>query len=104
MPLMHFRCCPLQKEGGCGECKGSGVITDRKGEGFTVLCEERQFSVLYNTVPLYLGDKRLPRTDFVLMSFSTESKYAVKKVIDAYKSKKAPDGRKTAGLFERELL
>ncbi|MBQ6897528.1 MAG: U32 family peptidase [Clostridia bacterium] len=104
MPLMHFRCCPLQKERGCGECKGSGVITDRMGESFTVLCEERQFSVLYNTVPLYLGDKRLPRTDFVLMSFSTENKYGVKKIIDAYKNKKAPDGRKTAGLFERELL
>ena len=104
MPLMHFRCCPLQKERGCGECKGKGEITDRMGESFTILCEERQYSVLYNTVPLYLGDKRLPRTDFVLMSFTTENRYNVRKAIDAYKSKKALDGRKTAGLFERELL
>ncbi len=104
MPLMHFRCCPLQKEKGCGECKGRGEITDRMGERFTVLCEGRQYSVLYNTVPLYLGDKKLPRTDFVLMSFTTENKYGVRKVLDAYKSKKALDGRKTAGLFERELL
>ena len=74
------------------------------GESFTVLCEERQYSVLYNTVPLYLGDKRLPRTDFVLMSFTTENRYNVRKAIEAYKSKKALDGRKTAGLFERELL
>ena len=104
MPLMHFRCCPLQGEKGCGECKGSGEIKDRMGESFTVLCENRQYSVLYNTVPLYLGDKKLPRTDFVLMCFTTENKYNVRKVIDAYKNKKALDGRKTAGLFERELL
>lgn len=104
MPLMHFRCCPLQSEKGCGECKGRGEITDRMGEKFTVLCENRQYSVLYNTVPLYLGDKRLPRTDFVLMTFITENKYNVRKVIDSYKNKKALDGRKTAGLFERELL
>ncbi len=104
MPLMHFRCCPLQSEKGCGECKGRGEITDRMGEKFTVLCENRQYSVLYNTVPLYLGDKRLPRTDFVLMTFTTENKYNVRKVIDSYKNKKALDGRKTAGLFERELL
>lgn len=104
MPLMHFRCCPLQGEKGCGECKGKGEITDRMGEKFTVLCENRQFSVLYNTVPLYLGDKKLPRTDFVLMSFTTENKYNVRKAVEAYKYKKALDGRKTAGLFERELL
>ena len=104
MPLMHFRACPLQGERGCGECKGSGVITDRMGENFTVLCEGRQYSVLYNTVPLYLGDKKLPPTDFVLMCFTTENKYNVRRVLDAYKNKKALDGRKTAGLFERELL
>ena len=104
MPLMHFRCCPLQGERGCGECKGRGEITDRMGEKFTVLGEDRQYSVLYNTVPLYLGDKPLPKTDFVLMNFTTESSFNVRKVIDSYKNKKALDGRKTAGLFERELL
>ena len=38
------------------------------------------------------------------MTFTTENKYNVRKVIDSYKNKKALDGRKTAGLFERELL
>ncbi len=104
MPLMHFRCCPLQGENGCGDCKGKGEITDRMGEKFTVLCENRQYSVLYNTVPLYLGDKKLPRTDFVLLTFTSENKYNVRSIIDCYKNKKALDGRKTAGLFERELL
>ncbi len=104
MPLMHFRCCPLQGEKGCGDCKGKGVITDRMGEKFTVLCENRQYSVLYNTVPLYLGDKALAETDFVLMMFSTENKSETAKIINTYKNKKALAGRKTAGLFEREVL
>ena len=101
---MHFRCCPLQGENGCGECKGSGEITDRMGEKFRVLCRSRIYSVLYNTVPLYLGDKALPPCDFVMMSFTTENKYGVKAVLGAYENKKALAGRKTAGLFEREVL
>ncbi len=104
LPLMHFRCCPMQTEGGCGECKGFGTITDRMGEKFPVMCKDRQYSVLYNTVPLYLGDKALPQTDFVLMSFTAEKKYDVKNIILSYENKKALAGRKTAGLFEREVL
>lgn len=104
LPLMHFRCCPLQGENGCGECKGKGKLTDRMGEEFSVLCENRKFSVLYNTVPLYVGDKNIPPVHFVTLSFTTEDAPTVKKVIDAYKSKKALSGRKTAGLYEREIL
>ena len=60
--------------------------------------------MLYNTVPLYLGDKALPQTDFVLLSFTNEKKYDVKNIIFSYENKKALAGRKTAGLFEREVL
>lgn len=104
MPLMHFRCCPLKGENGCGECKGRGEITDRMGEKFTVLCKERQFSVLYNTVPLYVGDKTLPDSDFVTIAFTSESPYEVRKITEAFNNKKALAGKKTAGLYERELL
>ena len=104
LPLMHFRCCPMQTERGCGECTGRGEITDRMGEKFPVMCKDRQYSVLYNTVPLYLGDKALPQTDFVLMSFTGEKKYEIKNIIFSYENKKALAGRKTAGLFEREVL
>ncbi|MBR2411835.1 MAG: U32 family peptidase [Clostridia bacterium] len=104
LPLMHFRCCPLQGEAGCGKCEGKGEITDRRNEKFTVLCENRKYSVLYNSVPLYVGDKALPDVSFVIMSFTTEPKGEIRKIISAYKNKKAPAGRKTAGLYERELL
>lgn len=104
MPLMHFRCCPLQGENGCGECKGKGILTDRMNEKFTVLCENKQYSVLYNTVPLYVGDKKLPPVSFVLLKFTTQSPGEAKKIIDAYNNKKALAGKKTAGLYEREII
>ncbi len=104
MPLMHFRCCPLQTEKGCGLCEGKGEITDRMNEKFTVLCENRQYSVLHNSVPLYVGDKALPDVSFVTMNFTTETKGEAEKIISCFKNKKALSGRKTAGLYERELL
>ncbi len=104
MPLMHFRCCPLQREDGCSNCKGTGVLTDRMGEKFTVVCRNKQYSVLYNSVPLYLGDKKLPCTDFVSVRFVSESKEEIIRVCDCIENKKALPGRKTAGLFERDIL
>lgn len=104
LPLMHFRCCPLQSEKGCGDCPGRGELSDRKGENFTVLCENRQYSVLYNTVPVYVGDKKLPPVSFVLLKFTQESKREAEKIINAVNAKKALPGRKTAGLYERELI
>lgn len=104
LPLMHFRCCPLQSDSGCSGCEGKGELTDRMNEKFTVLCEKRKYSVLYNSVPLYVGDKALPDVSFVMMNFTTETDGEIRKIISAYKNKKATAGRKTAGLYERELL
>lgn len=104
MPLMHFRCCPLQGENGCGECKGHGVLTDRMDKKFTVICENRRYSVLYNTVPLYVGDKNIPGVSYVILDFTRESADDVRKIIYHYKNKKALPCQKTAGLYERELL
>ncbi len=104
LPLMHFRACPLQSEKGCTGCKGEGVLTDRKNEKFRVLCRNKVYSELYNTVPMYLGDKKLPDIDFVTLNFTFENKEEVSEIIDAFKKKKALAGRKTAGLYEREII
>lgn len=104
MPLMHFRCCPMQGEKGCNACEGRGEISDRMNEKFTVLCENKAFSVLHNSVPLYVGDKVLPDVSFVTMNFTVETKKEAEKIISCYKNKKALSGRKTAGLYERELI
>lgn len=104
LPLMHFRCCPLQGEHGCGDCKGRGKLIDRMGEEFSVLCENKQYSVLYNTVPLYVGDKNIPHVSFITLGFTFEDAKTVSVIIDAVKNKKALQGRKTAGLYEREII
>lgn len=104
MPLMHFRACPLQGEKGCAGCEGKGEITDRIGEKFPVYCENKKYSVLYNTVPLYVGDKAVPSVSFVTLSFTDESEKDIVSIINAVKNKKALSGKKTAGLYERELL
>lgn len=104
LPLMHFRCCPLQGRNGCEGCSGKGSLTDRMGEKFKVLCEKKQYSVLYNTVPLYLGDKAVRGLSFSLLKFTDESPAQAEKIIHAFTVKGSLDGRKTAGLFERELL
>lgn len=104
LPLMHFRCCPLQGENGCGDCKGQGMLTDRIGERFPVYCENRQYSVLYNTVPLYVGDKNMPPVSFITLSFTNETKHDIKQIICSVKNKKSLPCKKTAGLYEREII
>ena len=104
MPLMHFRCCPMQGENGCGRCPGERTLTDRRGEPFPVLCEAQRFSVLYNPVPLYVGDKPAPPVDFVTLSFTDETRERCAEVIRLFRAGKALPGRRTAGLYDKTLL
>ncbi len=104
LPLMHFRCCPLQSEKGCRDCKGKGELVDRMGEKFPVICKDKRYSVLYNSVPMFIGDKPMPFFSFVSMRFTIETKDEIRNICDAVKNRKAIPGRKTAGLYSREIL
>lgn len=104
MPLMHFRCCPMQTEKGCAGCSGENELTDRIGEKLTVLCADKNYSVLHNSVPLYVGDKNLPPVSFVTLEFTKESRDEVSRIIDICRHKNSLPGRKTAGLYDKELL
>ena len=104
MPLMHFRCCPMQGENGCGRCTGVRALTDRRGEPFPVLCEAKRFSVLYNPVPLYVGDKALPPADFVTMCFTTEKRERCAEIARLFAAGKPLPGKRTAGLYDKVLL
>ena len=104
MPLMHFRCCPMQGENGCGRCTGARTLTDRRGEPFPVLCEAKRFSVLYNPVPLYTGDMSLPPADFVTLSFTVETKERCAAVTRLFAAGKPLPGKRTAGLYDKTLL
>lgn len=104
LPLMRFRACPMQGESGCGNCAGSRALTDRRGEAFPVLCSGKRFSTLYNPVPLYVGDRALPDTDFYTLYFTTETAAQCADVIAAFTARAKPAFRRTAGLTDKKLL
>ena len=104
LPLMYFRACPMQGAGGCGNCPGHGALTDRKGVGFPVLCEGRRFSVLYNSVPLYLGGERLAGVDFSVLYFTKETREEAERIVNVYLSGESLTKARTRGLYFRELL
>lgn len=104
MPIMLLRACPQKSETGCGKCNGKTTLTDRKGIEFPLLCQNKTYSILHNSVPLYIGDKNLSNLDFVTFYFTIESKKDCEKIYQSYLNGKTPDGKKTNGLFNRELL
>ncbi len=103
MPLMRLRACPLKKGSACGACNGQGSLTDRKGITFPLGCANRQFTTLYNSVPLYLGDKHLP-FDFMVAEFTDESPGRCAQVVKWIQTGEKFDQPRTCGLYERVLL
>ena len=104
LPLMKFRACPARGKDGCGSCKGVNILTDRKGEKFTVICREKQYSELLNCVPLYAADRSLPDLSFRLLYFTTETAEECAEITRLAEEKAPLPGRRTAGLYFRELL
>ena len=104
MPLMHFRCCPMQGGNGCRHCTGARTLTDRRGDPFPVLCEAKRFSVLYNPVPLYAGDMAAPPADFTTLCFTVETREQCAAVIRLFVAGKPLPGKRTAGLYDKTLL
>ena len=104
LPLMFFRNCPIKQKDGCGNCNGKRKITDRKNIEFDVLCHDKMYSVLHNSVPLYICDKINLNCDFVTMYFTNESKSECKEILKLCKNKQSAQFKKTAGLYLREVL
>lgn len=104
LPLMFFRNCPLKQKDGCGNCIGKRKITDRKNIEFPIICHDKMYSVLHNSVPLYIMDKINLNCDFVTMYFTNESKSECKEIFKLCKNKQSAPFKKTAGLYLREVL
>lgn len=103
LPLMRMRACPLKRGNSCGDCPGRGILTDRKGVRFSLKCHERRFTTLYNSVPLYLGDKKLP-VDFTLLEFTGESPAECRERYAQVMRREKPNFPHTCGLYDRNLL
>lgn len=104
LPIMYMRACPQKGYNGCGKCNGTTTLTDRKGIQFPVLCHNKEYSVLHNSVPLYIGDKNISALDFGTLYFTTETKEECEKIFNICKKAQVLPGKKTNGLFARELL
>ena len=104
MPLMRFRACPQRDERGCGSCKGAAVITDRKNERFPLLCEEKRFSTVLNSVPLCAVGLHTPPADFITLYATVEAPDACARIAERVLSGGKPEGPITAGQYNKKLL
>lgn len=100
LPLMKFRACPND----CKTCSGLSTITDRLGEEFTLICRNKKYSELLNCVPLYVADKPMPNCDFQLLYFTKETHEEAEEIRDMVITKAEYKGRRTGGLYHRDLL
>jgi len=103
LPLMRVRACPAQGKNGCGDCSGYNELVDEKRERFPLLCRDKRYQELCNSVPLYLGDKRIRGADFAVLRFTTESKAQAMRIAQMFLHGDMPDFRRTAGLYFRDL-
>ncbi len=104
LPLMKLRCCPARTSGGCAGCNGRPVLKDRIGVDFPLMCKNKKYTELLNSIPLYIGDKNISNVDFEVLYFTVEDKKAVKETIETFIHKKPFLGAHTNGLYYREVL
>ena len=104
LPLMRMRACPGKKAGGCRNCGGERVLTDRTGRVFRLACETKRYSVLYNSVPLYIADRKREKTDYELLYFTSETAEDAASVIESVQREETPVFERTTGLYYRKLL
>lgn len=104
LPVMLMRACPQKDYQGCVSCKGKTFLTDRKGIKFPVLCRSRKYSVLLNSVPMYIGNKSLPPLDFATLYFTIEATEKCAEIYESFRRKNTIEGKKTNGLYNRELI
>jgi len=100
LPLMRMRACPVND---CKNCKGINTLTDRKNVDFTLLCNNKQYVTLLNSLPLYVGDKNI-QADFHILYFTLEDSKEVNKIYNMYKNGLTPDFQRTNGLYFKNLI
>ncbi|MBQ4004820.1 MAG: U32 family peptidase, partial [Firmicutes bacterium] len=104
LPLMKCRACPGRTEKGCDGCTGLAQLTDRTGAKFPLICRNKQYSEILNSVPLYAADRAVPKLDFEELYFTVESADECRHIFELYREKAPADFPRTAGLYFRELL
>lgn len=103
LPLMKLRNCPARGENGCGKCDGKPFLRDSKGIKFNLMCRNKMYTELFNSVPLYVGDKKFENIDFELLYFTFESEKEISEILKLYDNGKTPNFDRTGGLYYRNI-
>lgn len=105
LPLMLTRNCPLKNGNSCETCHKNGKLTDRLGVEFPVFCRNG-YSEIFNSSPIYLADKlsEIKGIDFLLLSFTDETKSQAEKIINEYNTFGTPPEKFTRGLYFKGVL
>ncbi len=104
LPLMRLRRCPNRGERGCGSCDGRPELGDRKGVVFPLLCHERTYTTMLNSVPLWTADRPLRGVDFHTLYFTIESAAQAEGARRAFLAGEKAPGPHTGGLYRGTLL
>ena len=107
LPLMQTKNCMLKNFTTCKEHRG-GVIQDRTGRQFPILCDYDCQNILLNSTPLYLADRNREWQEtgitFGRLLFTHESAQEIASLLDAY-TKGAPHPEEyNRGLYYRGVL
>ncbi|MBE6742072.1 MAG: U32 family peptidase [Ruminococcaceae bacterium] len=102
VPLMLTRNCPVKNRIGCDKCRKQGVLTDRKGYKFPVLCSSYPCVEILNPNPIVMSDRMDEiKTDFAHFYFTNETKEEICSIISLYKFNKFCENNYTRGLYYR---
>ncbi len=102
LPIMKYRNCPAKKKTGkC--CDGKASITDRTGASFKLICHDKKYQTLLNSVPLWLADKQSEfyGVDFQILSFTTEKISECERITAEYVAGVGMLPKYTRGLYFR---
>ena len=93
LPLMITEKCVGKELGGCGACeKQRTSLVDRKGVEFPVRRRPEHRSVIFNSVPIYMGDRADELRGYGVCSqhfvFSIENSREIERVIELYSGKR----------------
>lgn len=109
IPMMVSAGCVNKTTGQCRKKSGQMTITDRYRKTFVVKNEcDYCYNVIYNNVPLYLGDKMSEVCDVkpgsIRLMFTVEDAEMVKKVIRAYEEERTfAEGKFTRGHWKNGI-
>lgn len=109
IPMMVSAGCVSKTTGQCRKKSGQMTITDRYRKTFVVKNEcDYCYNVIYNNVPLYLGDKMSEVCDVkpgsIRLMFTVEDAEMVKKVIRAYEEERTfAEGEFTRGHWKNGI-